>query len=85
MGLDTTHNCWHGAYSAFMRWRQEIAKAAGLPPLDLMEGFFTSMDRKRGWTGGMPTFYLGPDVDDLTRSGIERLCAAAIRQRRRAV
>jgi hypothetical protein len=29
MGLDTTHDCWHGAYSAFSRWRQKIAKAAG--------------------------------------------------------
>ncbi len=29
MGLDITYNCWHGAYSAFARWRQEIARAAG--------------------------------------------------------
>lgn len=21
MGLDTTHGAWHGAYSAFYRWR----------------------------------------------------------------
>lgn len=21
VGLDTTHDCWHGPYSAFMRWR----------------------------------------------------------------
>jgi hypothetical protein len=40
MGLDTTHDCWHGAYSAFMRWRTEIAHAAGLPPLDFMDGFW---------------------------------------------
>ena len=40
MGLDTSHDAWHGAYSAFMRWRQKIAQAAGLPPLELMEGFF---------------------------------------------
>lgn len=44
MGLDTSHDCWHGAYSAFMRWRQEIAKAAGLPPLELMEGFFSGLN-----------------------------------------
>lgn len=44
MGLDTTHDAWHGAYSAFMRWRQEIAKVAGLPPLMLMEGFYKSND-----------------------------------------
>lgn len=29
MGLDTSHNCWHGAYGAFQRWRQELARAAG--------------------------------------------------------
>lgn len=29
MGLDTTHDCWHGAYSAFSRWRETIAEAAG--------------------------------------------------------
>ncbi len=22
MGLDTTHGCWHGPYSQFMRWRE---------------------------------------------------------------
>jgi hypothetical protein len=51
----------------------EVARAAGLPPLELMEGFFTSMDRKRGWTGGMPTFYLGPNPDELALNCIERL------------
>lgn len=40
MGLDTTHEAWHGAYSAFHRWRCELARLAGLPPLELMEGFF---------------------------------------------
>lgn len=29
MGLDTTYDCWHGAYSAFNRWRNEIAVKAG--------------------------------------------------------
>ena len=40
MGLDCSHGAWHGAYSAFMRWRIEIAKIAGIP-LELMEGFYT--------------------------------------------
>lgn len=39
MGLDTTHGCWHGACSAFNRWRTEIAKQAGIP-LQLMEGYY---------------------------------------------
>jgi hypothetical protein len=59
MGLDTTHNAWHGAYSAFMRWRKEIAKAAGLPPLELMEGFFTPIGAQ-----GIATFYIGRAIDD---------------------
>jgi hypothetical protein len=29
MGLDTSHDCWHGAYSAFGHWRRAIAEAAG--------------------------------------------------------
>jgi hypothetical protein len=29
MGLDTSHDCWRGAYSAFSRWRDQLAKVAG--------------------------------------------------------
>jgi hypothetical protein len=29
MGLDTSHGCWHGGYGSFMRWRTELARAAG--------------------------------------------------------
>lgn len=29
MGLDTTHDCWHGPYSAFSRWRNGLAEVAG--------------------------------------------------------
>jgi|SRR6185369_3412407 len=29
MGLDTSHDCWHGSYSAFTRWRNTIAEVAG--------------------------------------------------------
>ncbi len=39
MGLDTSHDCWGGSYSTFNEWRRELARAAGLPPLDFMEGF----------------------------------------------
>ncbi len=70
MGLDTTHNAWHGAYSAFMRWRQEIARVAGLPPLELMEGFFQPIDSTRG----IATIYLGRGMDDeLARSSVRRI------------
>src|SRR4029077_1152560 len=34
MGLDTSHNCWQGAYSYFNEWRRAVAKAAGIPNLE---------------------------------------------------
>lgn len=39
MGLDTTHDCWHGGYGAFNRFREEIAKVLDIP-LDLMDGYY---------------------------------------------
>lgn len=30
MGLDTSHDAWHGAYGGFAQWRHEIAVALGL-------------------------------------------------------
>lgn len=66
MGLDTTHDCWHGPYSAFMRWRQAVAEAAGIPPLMLMEGFFERngymdpfRDLARQWPDTAETYYRG--------------------------
>jgi hypothetical protein len=54
-----------------MRWRQEIAKVAGLPPLELMEGFFTPLESN---AGGIPTFYLGRAYnDELVVNSIKRL------------
>ena len=38
MGLDVSHGCWSGAYSAFARWRVEIARVAGID-LKSMEGY----------------------------------------------
>lgn len=29
MGLDTTHDCWHGSYGSFSMWRNTLAKLAG--------------------------------------------------------
>lgn len=39
MGLDTSHNAWHGPYSRFDRFRFAIAKAAGLGDLNQYEGY----------------------------------------------
>ena len=51
MGLDTTHDCWHGGYGTFGLWRARLAEVAGLPPLELMEGFYdpdNSLNRRPG-------------------------------------
>jgi hypothetical protein len=34
MGLDTSHNAWHGPYSSFNEFRRAVARAAGFVPLD---------------------------------------------------
>jgi hypothetical protein len=39
MGLSISHETWQGPYSAFHRWRKEIAKLEDIP-LELMEGFY---------------------------------------------
>lgn len=56
MGLDTTHNAWHGAYSAFNTWRKKIAEVAGFPPLELMEGFYDPIPPNERH---LPTLYPG--------------------------
>lgn len=38
MGLDTSHNAWHGPYSSFGTWRKLIASKIGVD-LNNMEGF----------------------------------------------
>jgi hypothetical protein len=57
MGLDISHGCWDGAYSAFHRWRKEIAHVAGMPPLELMAGFYTPLSGMK--QGKPPTLYHG--------------------------
>src|SRR5690606_32189044 len=59
MGLDCSHDAWHGAYSAFMRWREKLAEVAGLPPLELMEGFYQPLEDR---SFAPPTLYHGPET-----------------------
>lgn len=63
MGLDCSHNAWHGSYSAFMRWRVMLAHVAGLPPLELMDGFYSSLERNKNG-GSIPTLYHGINTND---------------------
>lgn len=42
MGLDTSHDAWHGAYSSFNRFRTNIAKAIGFN-INEFEGYGGSL------------------------------------------
>ena len=44
MGLDCSHNAWHGSYTGFTRWRTAVAQAAGFP-LGLDEYYSVPEDR----------------------------------------
>jgi hypothetical protein len=48
MGLDTTHDAWHGSYGAFSVWRKDIAVAAGIIGPDDSLYPRSSYDVKRG-------------------------------------
>lgn len=39
MGLDTSHDCWHGGYINFSEWRRAVCKAAKLGELHDYVGF----------------------------------------------
>lgn len=62
MGLDTSHECWHGAYSAFYRFRHELAKAAGYPiaeergleVMDLPWDLYTEDNLMGDWNDEVP-------------------------------
>lgn len=43
MGLDVSHDCWHGAYSAFSRWRDQLARAAGYEIAKVDTGSFMGL------------------------------------------
>jgi len=59
MGLDTTHDCWHGAYSAFSRWRNHLAEAAGYTLVTERTDFFTHEQPNIDWAAIVDSNYAG--------------------------
>jgi hypothetical protein len=62
MGLDVTHGAFSGCYSTFGNFRKALAHAAGLPPLDLTDGFFRGADKfdrniKPDWYNDLPIMW----------------------------
>jgi len=53
MGLDTTPEAWSGPYSAFNRWRNQVAEVAG----------YKLVEMDIGWTKAMIPFISDEDFD----------------------
>jgi hypothetical protein len=55
MGLDTTHDCWHGPYSQFMRWRSHLhtqiqtERTGNSPSLGLDDYYDLAKSKTRPW------------------------------------
>ncbi len=67
MGLDTSHDAFHGPYSMFMNWRIWLATQIGIP-LELMEGFY---DKDSGPLALLNYRY--PKGDELDMASIRRI------------
>lgn len=66
MGLDVSHEAWTGSYGSFMAWRKRIAQVAGLPPLELMEGFYKPIDSNRKiYSFDTPTLWTSAEPNHL--------------------
>ena len=68
MGLDTTHDAWHGGYGSFHNWRTWLAEQIGIP-LELMEAFY----EEKGTNNPFVLLdYKFPKGDELEMSSIRR-------------
>lgn len=68
MGLDTTHDCWHGPYSSFGRWRAAVAAAAGIATYEGRLGlsyWHESFNELRDAQGGLYGDWVTPPEDPL--------------------
>lgn len=60
MGLDTSHDAWHGAYGAFTRWRNAVTVAAGYEIVDEVGDYgVTHPTPKIDWDSILPHNYDG--------------------------
>lgn len=64
MGLNCSHGAFDGSCSYFGRWRRYLAEVAGLLPLNLMEGYYHSLDNTDSFP--LPTLYHN-DKDNIWR------------------
>jgi hypothetical protein len=92
MGLDTSHDCWHGPYSAFMRWRcflNHAIRGKGTHREDLeqawADGFYNDPSKPlyvlmnhSDCDGTIPAEICGPMADALQTLMDEKMPARAM-------
>jgi len=72
MSLNCSHDAWNGDFFVFRTWRRKLAAAAMLPPLDLMEGFYTALAPYNH--GSAPTLSSVADKETAERLAILEPC-----------
>ncbi len=65
MGLDTTHDCWHGPYSSFTHWRHAVARAAGYQVLPVKYDDGMTMPTIMLDWGHLPAGHLNGEWDEV--------------------
>jgi hypothetical protein len=88
MGLDTSHDCWHGPYSQFMRWRCYLHWAITGEPGDTRDALEAAWEsgryddqsvpinvlmRHSDCDGSIPADVCGPLADALQRLVDDRM------------
>jgi hypothetical protein len=63
MGLDTSHNAWHGPYSAFNRFRRNLMLSYNNTSLDDYEGYGGNIPMNNIADKGLFIFFNHSDCD----------------------
>jgi len=96
VGLDTTHDCWHGSYTNFTLWRNQIARSAGYTvtahpdkpwaTIDIPGIRFKPENFQGEWGGGPPVedplvyLIVHSDIDGVIHPSEGRHLAARLEQ-----
>lgn len=76
MSMSVSHKCFDGSYGAFTEWRRAVALAAGLPPLDMMEGYYHERELDKIGDPDVDRLSWHEDSEWFVRIGSERIPAS---------
>lgn len=76
MSLGISHGCFDGSYGSFTAWRRALALAAGLPPLDMMDGYYHERELDKIGDPDLDRSSWNEDSEWFVRAGSERVPAS---------